>query len=255
MKELLGLLSSYPPEMLVTVLSAAFVAGLARGFSGFGAALIFTPLASMSIGPKLAAPVLYLVDLMASASLIPHAWRNANRREVVVMALGAMVGSPLGAYALGHADPTIIRWAIAATTAPMLILLVSGWRYHGEPRKPITVGVGSISGFLSGLAQIGGPPVVLYWLGGQNYHGLIRSNIILFFAYTTVFSGISYLVIGLFTQEALVLSVLVIPVYGFALWLGLKMFGMASEKTFRNICYALIALAVLVSLPVFDGLR
>jgi uncharacterized protein len=117
------------------------------------------------------------------------------------------------------------------------------------------VGIGSISGFLSGLAQIGGPPVVLYWLGGQNDREVIRANLILFFACTTVFTGISYVVVGLFTREALLLSILVIPVYAVALWLGHRMFGMASEKTFRNVCYGLIALAILVSLPVFDRLR
>jgi uncharacterized protein len=32
-------------------LAAALVAGLARGFSGFGAALIFVPIASAALGP------------------------------------------------------------------------------------------------------------------------------------------------------------------------------------------------------------
>lgn len=248
-------LGQYSWGPIATVLSSAFVAGLARGFSGFGASLIFTPLASMSIGPRLAAPLLYVVDLVASVWLIPNAWRNANKREVAVMALGALVGAPIGAYVLDHADSTTIRWMIAATAAPMLILLVSGWRYHGQPRQPITIGVGSISGFLSGLAQIGGPPIVLYWLGGQSHHGRIRANIILFFACTAVFSGISYFALGLFTIETLSLAVLVTPIYGFALWVGLKMFGMVSEKTFRKICYALIALAVFISVPAFDVIR
>jgi hypothetical protein len=41
--------------------------------------------------------------------------------------------------------------------------------------------------------------------------------------------------------------------FGIGLWLGSRMFGLASEETFRRICYALIALAALVSLPLFDG--
>ena len=57
---------------------------------------------------------------------------------------------------------------------------------------------------------------------------------------------LSYAILGL--------AVAIGPAYGIGLWLGSHMFGLASEATFRRICYALIAIAALVSLPVFDGL-
>ena len=53
----------FPTLTLVLLAAAALVAGLARGFSGFGAALVFVPLASALIGPKLASPILVLIDL------------------------------------------------------------------------------------------------------------------------------------------------------------------------------------------------
>ena len=70
--------------------------GLSRGFSGFGAALIFVPLASSLIGPKLATPILAVIDLIFAAHLIPRAWKLGDRREVSVMFLGALVGIPVG---------------------------------------------------------------------------------------------------------------------------------------------------------------
>ena len=66
----------------------AFVAGCARGFSGFGGALIFVPVASSLVGAKLAVPLLLIVDLVLTPGLIPKAWRNADRANVGVMALG-----------------------------------------------------------------------------------------------------------------------------------------------------------------------
>ena len=42
--------------VLAALTIAAFVAGLARGFSGFGSALIFMPLASAAIGARVASP-------------------------------------------------------------------------------------------------------------------------------------------------------------------------------------------------------
>ena len=151
-------------EMAILVV-AALVAGSARGFSGFGGALIFVPIASSVVGPRLAVPLLLIVDLVLTPGLIPHAWRNADRRNVGVMAVGAALGIPAGTYALTHVDGTTIRWAIVAIVVVLLTLLVCGWRYHGRPHPSMTLGVGVVSGLFSGAAQVGGPPVVAYWLG------------------------------------------------------------------------------------------
>jgi hypothetical protein len=49
------------------------------------------------------------------------------------------------------------------------------------------------------------------------------------------------------------LALVVGPVYGLGLFIGARLFGVADEAIFRRLCYALIAVAVLVSLPVLDG--
>ncbi|MDB5656088.1 MAG: sulfite exporter TauE/SafE family protein, partial [Tardiphaga sp.] len=42
--------------------------------------------------------------------------------------------------------------------------------------------------------------------------------------------------------------------FALGLWLGSKLFGKASDDTFRRICYTLIVVSALISLPLFDGL-
>ena len=69
------LLDDYPARTLVTLFVVAFVAALARGFSGFGAALIFIPTASALIGPTAAAPLLLIADGLAALGLIPGSWK------------------------------------------------------------------------------------------------------------------------------------------------------------------------------------
>jgi uncharacterized protein len=240
---------------LLLVAAAALIAGLARGFSGFGGALIFTPLASALVGPRVAAPILFLIDAVAAAPLIPNAWRNAQRGTVATMALGALVGTPLGAFVLLHADPTAIRWGLCVVVLAMLALLVSGWRYRRAPSAPVTIGVGAVAGFLSGFAQVGGPPVVAYWLGGTIPAATVRANIILFFAVTTVMTAVTYTAGGVLTANVFVLSLAVGPLYALGLWLGTHMFSRANEQTFRRACYVLIAAAAVISLPLWDRLR
>ena len=174
------LLVDLPARSLVFLAAISFVAALARGFSGFGAALIFVPLASTIVSPKIAAPLLLIVDAVLALGFIPNAWRNASRPEVGVMAFGALFGIPLGALALLRLDPLVIRWTIVTLAALMLALMLSGWRYRGRPNTPLTFGVGAFAGVFSGAAQVGGPPVVAYWLGSTIPAANIRASIILF---------------------------------------------------------------------------
>lgn len=229
----------------------ALIAGLARGFSGFGAALIFMPLASALIGPQTAAPVLVIIDLLLAAPLIPGAVRRVALWPIAVMLAGVVVTVPLGTWLLTSVDPLLLRWMIAGLAALMLALLGSGWRYSGAPSPVASFAVGATSGFFSGVAQVGGPPVVAYWLGGRDGSGDVRAKIIVFFAGSSVILLVSYLTAGLFNRSVLVWAAVAGPSYGTGLFLGTRLFGLASEATFRRICLGLIALAVVLSLPVW----
>jgi uncharacterized membrane protein YfcA len=235
------------------ICAIAFVSGTARGFSGFGSALIFMPLASSLAPPPLVAAVLLIIDIVAAAPLIPNAWRHADRKAVAIMALGALVGTPLGTYALTQLDPLTTRWIISAFVLALLMLLLSGWRYRGKDHLPIAVGIGGLSGFCSGLAQTGGPPIVAYWLGRPIFPVIARANILLFFGASDIFSAASYSLAGLITSDALKFCLVVGPAYAIGVLLGARLFGKASEALFRSICYALIALAALIGLPLLDG--
>jgi len=245
--------SSVSTNAAIAVCAIAFIAGLARGFSGFGSALIFMPLASSIIAPKLTAAVLLIIDFVAAAPLIPNAWKHANRKGVAVMAAGSLIGIPLGTYALTQLDPVTTRWIITSFVLALLVLLISGWRYRGAEHPSLSVGVGAVSGFCSGLAQTGGPPIVAYWLGRPISSVIARANIMLFFGMSDLFSAASYAAAGLISTDSLKFSLVVGPVYALGVALGAMMFGRASELTFRAICYALIALAAIIGLPLLDG--
>ena len=237
----------------IAICAIAFVSGTARGFSGFGSALIFMPLASSMAAPRLVAALLLIIDFVAAAPLIPNAWKQANRKATAIMALGALIGIPIGTWCLSQFEPVTTRWIISGFVFALLLLLLSGWRYRGKERTAISVGIGGLAGFTSGLAQTGGPPIVGYWLGRPIASTIARANIVLFFAASDFFSLISYAFAELITAESIKFSFVVGPIYGIGVWFGASLFGKASETLFRSICYALIAAAVIVGLPALDG--
>jgi len=238
------------PSVLILLAGAALIAGLSRGFSGFGAALIFVPLAGALVGPKLGATTLLVADGIFASYMVPGALRLADKRAVGLMFVGAMVGVPAGTAVLSTYPALTLRWLIAGIAAAMLTLLLSGWRYRGRPHPAATVLVGGVSGVFSGIAQIGGPPVISYWLGGENTPAQVRANIILYFACSSLLSLASYLWAGLLTRQVLILALCAGPAYALGTFAGTHLFGRASPAVFRGASLALIAAAVLISLPI-----
>ena len=237
----------------LAICAIAFISGTARGFSGFGSALIFMPLASSLATPRLVATLLLIVDFVGSLPLLPNAWCKADRKATGIIVVGALVGVPLGTWLLTRLNPVTTRWIISGFVAALLLLLLSSWRYRGRDHLVLSVAIGTLSGFCSGLAQTGGPPIVGYWLGRPIASGTARANIILFFGASDFFSVVSYAVSGLMNRDAILFSLIVGPVYAIGIRFGTLLFGRASESLFRRICYALIALAVIFGLPALDG--
>src|SRR5690606_19527254 len=120
-------------------------------------------------------------------------------RSVLPLIVVASAVVPVGAAALVVLDRTLMRWIIAGIVFAGLAMLLSGRRYHGRPRLPVTIGVGALAGFFGGIGQMSGPPVVVYWLSSSNAAAVIRANLMVFFTMTSVASGITYYIQGLFT--------------------------------------------------------
>src|ERR1700742_4154052 len=175
----------------LAICAIAFISGTARGFSGFGSALIFMPLASSLAAPRLIAALLLIVDFVGALPLLPNAWRQADRKATSTIVAGALVGVPIGTWLLTRLDPVTTRWIISGFVSALLLLLLSGWRYRGPDHAALSVGVGALSGFCSGLAQTGGPPIVGYWLRRPVASVIAPAHILLFFAASAFFSPVS----------------------------------------------------------------
>jgi uncharacterized protein len=233
----------------------AALAGLVRGFSGFGSALIYMPLISAVYSPRLAAPTLLLIDTICALPFALRAMPQCNRREVApVMVAGAAV-LPLGTMALVLVDPLWLRWFIAGLVLVALVTLTAGWRYRGRPTLAASLGVGALAGFGGGAVQIGAPPLLVFWLGGNNDAATVRANVMVYFIMQGALSTVMYFFSGLFNAQAIVLSLLLGLPFAVALAGGAFWFHGTSEALYRRAAYLIIALAMLVSLPVFDSLR
>lgn len=236
-------------------LAIAVVAGLVRGFSGFGSALIYMPLMSAVYEPRLAAATLLLIDSICSLPFSIKVIPQSNLREIAPVSAGGAIALPFGVMALVLIDPLILRWFIATLVLIALAALVSGWRYRGRPTLLASFGVGALSGFGGGSVQIGAPPLLIFWLGGNNNAVTVRANIMVYFIVQGGLSLIFYFYNGLFDAKVVMLSLLLGIPFAVALYAGASWFHGSSDRLYRRVAYAIIAFAGLASLPVFDALR
>jgi uncharacterized membrane protein YfcA len=194
-------------------IAIAMLSGAVRGFSGFGSALTYIPLMSAVYGPRVAAATFLVVDFATGAAFALRVVRDCNWREVLPLAAAASVAAPFGTLILLLADPIVLRWMISIVVAGMVVVLASGWRYHGTPMLPITLAVGFFAGLLGGAVQISGPPVIVYWLGGASEVRVVRANFVVYFALTATVLVITYLSRGIITAEVLALAVILGPLH------------------------------------------
>lgn len=234
-------------------MAAGVLAGLVRGFSGFGAGMVFVPAAGATLDPRLVVPMMWMLDGLPALPIVVPALKRCDWRVVLPVLAGLVPAVPLGVAALAHLDRGLLRWGVSLLILALVGVLATGLRYHGRPKAPFSASVGAIAGFCGGAAQVSGPPVLVYWLGGPDPAAKIRDNVIAFFACASLVSGAAYMIGGLITLEAAMRALLVAPGYALALVVGARLFGKSSETTFRRLAHLLIALAAISGLPVFDG--
>lgn len=241
------------PAAAILLLIAAFAGGVVRGFTGFGFAMVFVPVASMAVGPAPAVALIWLIDAPFAFPLAVRSFPRATWREVLPLLVGSVAAMPLGVFLLTQLDRNVARWLIALSISAALAALISGWRYKTEPSRHLSLSVGAMSGLYSGLAQLGGMPLAIFWLGSQINNALrTRDNLQVFFALTTLISGAIFAWSGVLKFDYVWTAVPLIVAYGVGLAIGVKSFHLASEQTFRRVAYSVIGVSVALALPLFD---
>jgi len=219
------------------------LAGLVRGFTGFGAGLLMAPWFLLILGPSRAVPVLVALELVASIRLVPSALREIDARSSISLALPACLAVPLGSLLLVGLDPVPVRRTISVIILIFVAMLVSGWRYRSKPPALALAATGATSGLLSGFGGVGGPPVVLLLVSGPDSAVRNRATLIVFFAMTQTVATLAFAFHGLLTSEVLWRAALLSPVFLLGTHLGASWFMPGRERLYRGVALSLVAIS------------
>jgi uncharacterized membrane protein YfcA len=236
---------------LWTAIGVTLVAGLMRGFAGFGSAMLMAPIFAILFGSAEMVVTIVAIELVVSLQLFPQVRRAADWKTLAPMSVAACLAMPLGVWALASVDKGTIVTAVSAVIVAFVLLMWSGWKYRGGRSTTATVVVGAVSGAMMATTSVGGPPVLLYLLSGNDPPHVNRANIVTYYFLTQFLLIVIVMLSGVAGWDALARAVVLFPVMIVGAWLGGRLFhGLASERLYRN-----VALAILFATGSFGLLR
>ena len=198
---------------------ALFLGCTVYSATGFGIAMVATPIALLAIAdPQTAVIVVNSAGASAGVLIAIQARKDIPYGIVLIAAAGGL-GVPIGVAILKFADPNIIRIGIA--TLILLLAALSFKEFQGE--IPYARALGIVAGFVVGVTlaayAVGGPLIVLFLLARNLQRQSVRGAMAFFLLVISVVGLAFYAFAGLYTAERLTLiAIVLVPAFiGFAL--------------------------------------
>lgn len=224
------------------------VASVVQGTAGFGFTLLAVSFFLLIIGSADAIPLLIIVNLAISLSLLRTLWRHVERALLSRLVIGSVLGFPLGLGAFQMADVNQLKIGAAGTilifvAAAVIFRPAESSASDPQPRfrTASAVGVGSLAGAMTTALGMPGPVLMLYLAAVGSGKDAVRAMSLTFFV---VAYGASLVLqattVGL-NRWVWVTAGLLVPVAVIGALLGHQLAKRVSERAFRAVVLVLIA--------------
>jgi uncharacterized protein len=225
---------------LLVALFAALLAGVVTGLTGFGLAMISTPLLLFVYEPRTVVVLTAVFSIFISAAVVWDSWHEARRRLALALLIPALFGIVVGTVVLGAVNPVYIRLGVGAIVVFSALLLVRDVRLPGAGTRWGALVAGSASGALSTSTGLAGPPVVLLFASRGLTKHAFRGSSALYFLVLSL-AGIAALYHrGLVTGEHVPLSIALVPAAFAGKLAGTALLPRFSDKAFRALTLAIV---------------
>jgi len=234
-------LTGLSPTNLMIVMAAVFMAGLIRGFAGFGLSAIVMASAAIIIPPVELIPMCYLLEGAASLAMFRGGMANANMSIVWALVICSAIGVPIGLFATTSIDVELSRKL--ALSLILALTLAQVFRLRPRilaTRKGLYLS-GVTAGIATGLASVGGMVIALYVLASEAPPKQMRASLVMFLCISMVTSLVYLIGYDVMTMQAVWRGVLLSPVALLGVFVGIFLFRPAYEHLYKVACLALLS--------------
>ena len=229
------------PDHIAVLAACAFLAGVIRGFSGFGLSAVLVASAAFVISPKLIIPTAQTMEVIASIALIPSVWRDVNWKWLTPMGVAYLISIPIGVAALAHFPEAALRviGCVVILVATMCLLL--NRRPKLPDGLPLRFGTGIVAGFFAGATSLGGMVASTMLFAVSLPAKNLRATLIVLFFGSSLYSLLwgawhGVVTTGTFTRAAWLAVPLLLGIV-----VGTRGFKSVSETVFRQCVLVLLA--------------
>jgi uncharacterized membrane protein YfcA len=222
-------------------MAVVLLAGIVRGFAGFGFSALTVAGMSLFFSPAQVVPAVFVLEVLASVTLLASVRHEIHWGWLTALLLGSAIGIPFGTWMLAVVPEAPLRAAVSLVILTAAVLLLSGFKAPFADTSPVRFATGIVSGVFNGLAAIGGMVVAVTLFSSSVTGAVARATLIaLFFAtdlYSLAWSGTYGLLDR--TLVAWVAWLLVPMLVG--IWFGRKHFLKVDEAGFRRAVLRVLA--------------
>lgn len=229
--------------------AASFVGAFTQRVSGFGYGIIvmifFTQVLAHTEAQALSGVISFF-----SASYVAFTLRkNIKYKLVFPPLISYTLVNILAITFVKGSDGKLLNILLGCA---LVVLSIYFFFFNGKikikatPASALTAG--AISGAMSGLFAMGGPPMVVYFLSACDSNDEYLATIQLFFALSNVISGISRALSGFYTQNVLIMIAPAFLTMLIANYLGKKVYGRLSPAVLKKVVYAFMAVSGIITI-------
>ena len=227
---------------MLVALFAALLAGAVTGLTGFGLALISTPILLFVYEPRTVVVLTVIFSIFVNAAVVWDSWQEARQHLAMALLIPALFGVVVGAVVLGVIDPVYIRLGVGAIVIFSALLLVRDVRLPGADTRWGTLVAGSASGVLTTSTGLAGPPIVLLLASRGLPKHEFRGTSALYFLPISI-AGLAVLAFrGLVDAPEVPLGLALVPAAIVGKALGTALLKHVSERAFRAVTLGLVIL-------------
>ena len=219
-----------------------------RGFSGFGFSLLTITALSLFYPPVEIIPSIFMLELAASANLLPSIWKDIHWKSLGPLTVGCLVATPIGVWALAHVAPAPMQIALSIFVLVATYLMWRGFALKTMPGPIASTLAGAASGLSNGAFGIGGPPVILFYFASPAGNVAGRASLVAFFLATDIIGLANQSVHGLITWDTAVRALIFLPALLAGVWVGARSFKGTDPETFRKYVLGILAFLAVVIL-------
>lgn len=239
---------------VIWVFAGSFVAGVVRGFAGFGTGMIFLPVAAQVLEPVWAIIALIVMDVIGPLPALPRALKDGHPKDLARLVVSTMIALPIGLAVLFAVDPEVFKIAVSIVTLILLVILMTGLRYRGAMHPKLMYGTGALAGFMGGAVALPGPPVIMLYMASPHGPKVIRANITAYLFCYDMMMLIGFAVLGRMAGVPVVVGLIAAAPYLLGNLIGGWVFRPDYERVYRWAAYGIIAVSALSGLrPVLMG--